>query len=410
MKKAVISLIILISISINGLGQRIFEKGYFINNENKQTDCLIKNNDWLKNPTNFKYKLSDDGEVKDGNIEEMKEFGIGNSCKYIRAEVNIDQSASTLKDISLVKEPLWQKKQVYLKVLVEGKATLYYYTDGALERFFYSSNNSAIEQLVYKEYRYNNDYTAFNDSFRVQLNNHVNCSFETRYLAGDLAYEKKDLMKYFQKYNSSIGSPYKITTNTNPKGEFRFSLSTGLNYSSLSVSNGLITFAHANFDKKISNTYSAEFEFILPFNNNKWGIAFGPSYQTYHSSQKTNSAYMTVDFTSIDLAIGLKHYFFLNKNAKIYAECYFNSLGSYSFESQLGYRSNYSQNTSYLKIKDYNMNFLLGTGFEYKRWFAELRYYTNQNLNSRHPNWLLEYNKLSLNVGCHILRIKGNNH
>ncbi len=68
-------------------------------------------------------------------------------------------------------------------MLIEGSATLYYYYDDEIdERFFYSSKDSAITQLAYKEYIHDIDHTDINDSFRIQLRNNVHCSF-----ADDLA-------------------------------------------------------------------------------------------------------------------------------------------------------------------------------------------------------------------------------
>jgi hypothetical protein len=53
--KKLFLLIILTQISLNCYSQINFEKGYFYNNENKKIECLIKNNDWLNNPTQIKY-------------------------------------------------------------------------------------------------------------------------------------------------------------------------------------------------------------------------------------------------------------------------------------------------------------------------------------------------------------------
>lgn len=41
-------------LTINCYSQISYEKGYYIDNSGQKTECLIKNNDWLRDPTDFK--------------------------------------------------------------------------------------------------------------------------------------------------------------------------------------------------------------------------------------------------------------------------------------------------------------------------------------------------------------------
>lgn len=166
----------LLTVSVSGFGQINFEKGYFKDNEGEKTECFIKDNDWLKNPTAFKYKLSENGKIKDAGIDDVKEFSVPGSFKYIRVDVDMDTSSSDINKLSSYRTPLWKHEQLFLKVLVEGKASLFYYYDGEFERFFYSVNDTSIKQLVYKEFLNANGQVVPNNSFIQQLFNHVNCS------------------------------------------------------------------------------------------------------------------------------------------------------------------------------------------------------------------------------------------
>jgi hypothetical protein len=403
--RKIIALIIPLILSIHCFGQTYFEKGYFINNQNIRTECIIKNSDWRKNPTMFKYKLSENGAIQEENIQNVKEFSIPSSCKFIRAQVDIDISPSGLKDLSTDKNPIWQRKQLFLKVLVEGKATLYYYGNEIDDRFFYSTKDTAIEQLIYKEYIYDNDHTAFNDTFRLQLKNNVRCSFASDISIADMAYEKSDLERYFIDYNTCIDPTFKVPEKKHNKGEFNIALSAGLAYSLLSISNYSKTYINTDFDKKITNSFSVEMEYILPFNNNKWGIVLSPAYQSFHSEKHDDFRNVTIDFNSVDLAFGIKHYFFLNDKAKFFVDCYINSLMNYCINSKVGYKVNTTKDFSYLNITEvYNTNFIFGAGFEYKRIFTGLRYYSKQNILSHYPAWNSSYEKISFNIGCKILK------
>lgn len=132
--------------------QTDFEKGSFTNNEGETVECFIKNTDWKDNPTEFKYKLSEGGEILNGTIETIKVFEVYKKWKYVRASVNIDRSSSNLNNLSESKNPIFKEEQLFLKVMVTGNAMLYKYEDSNLQRFFFSTINNEIEQLVYKEY------------------------------------------------------------------------------------------------------------------------------------------------------------------------------------------------------------------------------------------------------------------
>lgn len=135
MKKQLL-LLLTVCLSLSGYSQITFEKGYYIDNANEKTDCLIKNNDWKNSPTEFDYKLAADTEPKRLNTKSVKEFGIHTKSKYIRYTGNIDVSSDNLDRISDDKNPVFESQTLFLKVLQEGKANLYLYDIEGMRRFF----------------------------------------------------------------------------------------------------------------------------------------------------------------------------------------------------------------------------------------------------------------------------------
>ena len=165
-----------ISTCTSTFGQITFEKGYFIDNSGRQTDCLIKNLDWKNNPTSFHYKISEQGEVSVKDITEVEVFNIINGAKYIRKTVEINRSSDKTSELDEKRKVEFNQEQLFLKELVTGPANLYYYEDGSLIRFFYSLNDNKPSQLVYKKYRKENFEIAENNEYRQQLNNALNCT------------------------------------------------------------------------------------------------------------------------------------------------------------------------------------------------------------------------------------------
>jgi hypothetical protein len=281
MKKQTLFLSLSIIISIKSFSQINFEKGYFINDSNQKIECFIKNIDWKNNPTKFEYKLSQDANALKDSIETVKEFAISGFSKYIRATVKIDRSRNNLNYLTTEKNPIFQEEKLFLKVLLEGNASLFLYEDGNLIRFFYNLNDSGIKQLVYKSYLIDNN-VAQNNYFRQQLFIDLKCQSINLNDVEQLNYVKRDLERFFINYNectSSSNINYELKQKQK-KDLFNLSFRPGLNYSSLEIQNiAMYSSPSIVFDNKFSSRFGIEAEFILPFNKNKWGIIIEPTYQ-----------------------------------------------------------------------------------------------------------------------------------
>lgn len=179
-----------------------FEKGYLITKDNKRTECLIKKKDLKINPTEFSYKLDNSSAIEVGDITSVIEFGIPGSCKFIKADVKIDRSSTLATALIGNEHPDWSQEQLFLKVIVEGKANLYAYDGKTGKKFFYSviDKDSAINQLVYKRF-FIGSSVAENNSFKNQLLTDLNCPNVKLEDVEDLTYTTEDLGQYFESYN-----------------------------------------------------------------------------------------------------------------------------------------------------------------------------------------------------------------
>lgn len=130
-------LLIFLSFTTISLSQIKYEKGYYIDNSNNKVECFIKNMDWFNNPDNINVRLNENGDTKNLSIENIKEFGIYNTSKYVRAKVKMDRSSEIADKISSNRNPIFNEELLFLNVLVKGDATLYLYEDHNLKRFFF---------------------------------------------------------------------------------------------------------------------------------------------------------------------------------------------------------------------------------------------------------------------------------
>lgn len=406
MQKQLLFLLAII-FSINTYSQISFENGYYIDNSNNKINCLIKNVDWKNNPTEFEYKLSENGEPVKITITSVKEFGIDKTSKYIRDNVNIDRSGKNINFLSTDKNPVYKEETLFLKVLVEGKANLYEYVDGNLTRYFYSKENSSIEQLIFKKYKTPDEGDIRNNNrFRQQLWSELKCpNIELRRIE-NLDYKKNDLVGFFADYSDCHNSNL-INFEQKEKNKremFNLTIRPRINRSSLSLQSSYSSIRETDFENKVGLGIGLEAEFLLPFNKNKWAIIIEPTYRYYNSEKVTNANLSQgdiigrVDYSSIEVPVGLRHYFFLNMNSKLFVNTSF--IFDIHPKSSITFDRSYGPNLEGdLEIAS-GYNYAFGTGYKYNNKYSiELRYQTGRELLSDYTSWNSEYTQLSVVFG-----------
>jgi hypothetical protein len=120
--------LIIACISLQMYAQVKFQKGYYISDGDIRTECFIKNTDHFSNPTSFLFEINEgDSNTGIGDLSSVKEFGIDNVMKFRKAIVDVDMSDNDLKYMGENRKPEWKERTLFLKVLIEGSATLYEY-------------------------------------------------------------------------------------------------------------------------------------------------------------------------------------------------------------------------------------------------------------------------------------------
>ncbi len=406
MKKNLI-VIIVTFISINAYTQRIFEKGYFIDNTNKRTDCLIKDEAGKNNPNFIKYKLSDDGEVKKATIKDIKEFGRNNNTsKFIRKKVKIDISSETTNELTHQRDPIFSEEQLFLRVLLEGKANLYSYESHNLTRYFFSVDSSDIEQLIYKCYIVNGNEIYVNDFFRHQLMKLLKCPDFSFNQIMNIEYKKNDLIDIFVKYNECKSSKYITYKNKRNRASFNLNIRPGIMYSSLSLDYLVSDSRSVKFNNKLNFRFGIEAEVFMPFKKKKLSVILEPNYQYFISEKSKDVVFpdnseetiiTKVNLNSIAIPIGARYYFFLNDKSKLFINASY--VVQYNFNSTI---KSEQADGHYTKVLEINPDHYLALGIGYKlkdKFSIEFRYQTDQNLLWNYSSWDSKYKTMSVILG-----------
>ncbi|WP_435623263.1 tRNA modification GTPase [Flagellimonas sp.] len=403
MKKLLFVCIVFFCLKSNA--QISFEKGYFINNNNQKVDCFIRNIDWRNNPTEFEYKLDLNSESKIANIKSIKEFSIDNTSKYERHLVDIDRSSEQISKLSYDQNPKFSNEELFLKVLGEGKANLYEYVDGNLTKYFYNTDDSEVEQLIFKSYRTTDNRIGKNNRFRQQLLQNLACSTIKTNDVLNLDYTKRSLTNFFIKYNSCEGANFFSYQENGKRDFFNLSLRPRLNLSSLSFEDSSGQLTNFDFDDQSSFSFGIEAEFILPFNKGKWALLVEPTYQSFKSQGTTElelnvlveTIQSEIDYTSIELPIGVRHYFFLNNSSKIFI----NASLLFDFTSSSSIEFIREDNSTFQSIDvTTSNNIALGLGYKLKdRYSLEIRYFTSRDVIGEQLQRQANLNTLSIILG-----------
>lgn len=396
MKKKLL-LIITLTLGFNSYSQITFEKGYYINNSDQKIECLIKNMGWKNNPTAFRFMLAENTEQQEITIKSVKEFAIYSESKYVRFNVNIDKSSRNPAEFSKTKLPEYQEEELFLKVLTEGDANLYLYEDSNFTAYFYTKDNSIVQQLINKYYMMEGIEAGKNENYKIQLWNDLKCENISINDVNNLRYFKNEMIDFFFKYNNCNNPELAKTKEKKKNDSFNLNLRPGINSSSLSVIRNTADYVSktevTDFGNDVTFRLGIEAEFIMPFNKNKWALIIEPTYQYYKAEKSLQYKEIVIDYQSIELPVGIRHYFFLKNNSKIFIN------GSFIFD--------YTNSTiEYLNSKpggfkmDSKINLGFGIGYKYhNKYSIELRNTSPRNLFNGSNDMVSKYKTLSLIFG-----------
>lgn len=372
MKKFLAIAMLLIAQSI--FSQTHFEKGYFISRDGSKTECLIKNEDWMSIPSEFKYRLSPDSEVKRISQAQVRKLEIPTKFLFERHTVDIHRYSTKASDLSNVRTSNFKKESLLLKVIVEGKARLLRYSIGNVNYFFYMLDDN-IYPLEYKIFAMKNGTIGKNFNYQKTLREELTCPKQP--LDSKIRYKESDLVTYFNNYNKCHNSSSALYSNEVRKGKFniRGKVSLGMSQGDIAFSQ----FRRYDFEDKIGFKIGVEFEYVFPFNSNKWSVFVEPTYQSFSSKtasiSSTNPAFFAdIDYSSIQIPVGVRHYFFLNDRNRVFLN------GGVIFDMAINNEVVWFDRTTKVELEG-SSSYFFGLGYEFNNKYSiELRYNTESSL------------------------------
>lgn len=234
--------------------------------------------------------------------------------------------------------------------------------------------------------------------------NELKCDAIKPNQVSNLVYKTKSLEKVFVRYDECTNENYLQYGKKEEYDAFNLSIRPGVNFSALSLEDEGTTRSEIKFDREVSFRIGVEFEYVLPFNKNKWGIVIEPTYQ-YFKGEKTipidnvsgGELETKVDFSSLQIPFGVRYYLFLTERVKLFTNLFYVPLITMNKEVNF-----YRADGSFINSLEINTkpNFAFGIGANYNNKFnAEIRFFTNQDIVEGYHYWGSSFNSLSLIVG-----------
>ena len=386
-----------------------FENGYYIDNSGVKHQVLIQNSDPKDNPTSITYQTKPGSEVKTAGMEDVQEYQVAGNL-FIRSTVNIDRTKEDIRSLSNSPDPSFKQETIFLKMLLDGKADLFLYRDGSLQRYFYRVDQSNIDQLVFLKYFKEPNKLASNNQFQQQLFNHINCEALSTSRYKTIEYKTSSLIDLFKDYNTCKNVEYQTFLGPEVKGGFNFRIKVGAGLSDLGIKKNM-TNTDFKFENLLEPRLGVELEYILPFNRNKWGVFAEATYRksSYEETFETNySGLFKFKYSSLEMYGGLRHYFFLNEKSKLFVN------GGVLLDNPLSSKASILETSRVMdpEVGNFDLSFsgAFGIGYEFSNKFsAEVRY-TSRDIYGRkevdtHYDLTIDskYSSLSFILGYNIL-------
>ncbi|MFK8103256.1 MAG: hypothetical protein AB8G15_12050 [Saprospiraceae bacterium] len=404
----------------NSFAQQNFEKGYYLDNEGNRIEGLIKQENWVNNPSQFYFTIADTIPATTIKITDAQEFGIVNQLKYQRFTLAADVKIKNQANLDFKKSLDPKVQTLFLRVILVGEATLFIYEKDAAEYFFYSLKEAIPEQLVYKRYAPTVDQIKTNNQYRQQIWNNLTCTAWSPVKLTKLKYKQSDLVKIFTQYNQRCGNGGIFTYVKKPRKAFRLSLRPRWNSGFLSIERqkqSEVIVDRIKQSSKPAVQLGLELEYVLSINQERWSIFIEPTYVSYEGTL-TGKVIFPVDFLGrtyfiirdgkyistyrvLELPIGFRYHLPIKDKFKLFVNAAY--AFEIPFEQKVVSELKGGIGSADLELNSEHITYF-GGGINYNHKFSlEFRYGLKRELVNKRGTWKTYFNSFSIIAGYNFL-------
>ena len=390
--RSFITTFLTIALSFTSFSQNLFVKGYYINNLGQKSEGLILHKKWNNYPFDFQFKADKNAEAILLGIDSVSEFGIDGKLRFVRKNVEIDLSGELYNELSSNRDPVYSRKQLFLRSLVDGKHRLYDYQYSNIERFFIENDTLPATQLIYKKFLVDDLIAGTNRDYQKQLWKYMDCPAVTMQELSGLEYFRKELISVVIRFNECDSVESLNLTKSPPYRKYFLTLKAGAGFSLI---NSLFASSYINnviFDPKLSLHFGIEGEYLLPINRHKWGITAETGFFSFQSKGESRAVKGEVKYSSLELPVGIRYHIYPGKRTEMYLSAL------YFFNHPLRLDFDFDNMVDVRMKPSFNPG--AGIGLRYnKKFSAEFRIMRVRHIRSEQLTWASNYRSFVFSMG-----------
>jgi hypothetical protein len=359
----------------------------------------------MSKPNKITYSV--DGKLLEGDITNIQSFEIYGFAKYERNNVEAAIPRQAIENSTAFK---WEKKTLFLRVLVEGGLSLYSYEGGYTSIYFYKSNSDSLPiQLKHRiseaEGKINTDNTFIN-----QLNFlSRNCQNLPSNEVERTLYRKDDLIHIFVKMNECQKAPFVLHLRKQQQlFKAHLAINGGAVNSNLNVRYGVESFYGGFYNYKSGSKtgfrVGATFELESIVYCKNFSAIVESYYQNFSDEKQLGGTHsLTIKLSGVHVNLGVRRYFPLNKQSSLFVNAFL-GLHTFGFDPTLEYDyliSNKKQPEYIAKVRTFG-DFTVGGGYRFNRFGAELRYNIPHGIAANNKEWHSSYSSLQAIVSVRL--------
>jgi hypothetical protein len=266
-----------------GYAQTNFQEGYIKKTNGEIVKGFIDNRDWVKNPNEILFKVSETGTNQSFDVEDLTEFVVNNDL-FRSAVVKVSLLARHEETNTAAIEV--EEKEVFLRMLVTGSKELYYYQSQLETDHFYIKQGLDYELLEYKEYvkgsSGNTKLIAKNRKYIGQLVVYLTGCGESQKILSSTKYAVKSLKSAFYKYYECIGET--VVKDSRKEVLTKINLLSGVSMTQVKFESDVSGFKYLDqgtFEVSTQPVLGVGVDFVIPRGREKWAISTELLYKSY---------------------------------------------------------------------------------------------------------------------------------
>ncbi|GAB3661233.1 hypothetical protein GCM10028791_35630 [Echinicola sediminis] len=292
-------------------GQENFKPGYIVTSDSDTIVGTIDFRDWAVNPEQIMFAEKAGDAAIPFFPEDIKSFGVADT-HYLSAMVDIGTDSHYTAELDTAYNLNTTRRSVFLKMIVKGDKSLYYYNGGTSSVNFYIHVADKLELLEYKKYvseSYGDRNIKINKKYLGQLRFYLgDCEDIASYLR-NVRYDKNSLTRLFGKYYSCVKADWSYSKKRE-KTTFKWGVFTGMTATDLSFTSSRESFSYlvdAGFETDYHPTVGVNLEAIFPLHQRKWSLFNELMYSAYSFTDHQVNFENETGHSKTDIAIGFSY-------------------------------------------------------------------------------------------------------